>query len=79
MTTNYLKLRKEGVNSKEAMLKTTNYCSTSIFVSGMCFFAATFGVGIYSELEMVGSLCTLISRELLLVCLLLLWYYHLFY
>ena len=62
MTTNYLKLRKEGVNSKEAMLKTTNYCSTSIFVSGMCFFAATFGVGIYSELEMVGSLCTLISR-----------------
>ena len=62
MTTNYLKLRKEGVNSKEAMLKTTNYCSTSVFVSGMCFFAATFGVGIYSELEMVGSLCTLISR-----------------
>ena len=62
MTTNYLKLRKEGVPSKEAMLKTTNYCSTSIFVSGMCFFAATFGVGIYSELEMVGSLCTLISR-----------------
>lgn len=62
MTTNYLKLRKEGLNSKEAMLKTTNYCSTSIFVSGMCFFAATFGVGIYSELEMVGSLCTLISR-----------------
>ncbi len=62
MTTNYLKLRKEGVDKKEAMLKTTNYCSTSIFVSGMCFFAATFGVGIYSELEMVGSLCTLISR-----------------
>ena len=28
----------------------------------MCFFAATFGVGIYSDLEMVGSLCTLISR-----------------
>lgn len=62
MTTNYLKLRKEGIPSKGAMFKTTNYCSTSIFVSGMCFFAATFGVGIYSELEMVGSLCTLISR-----------------
>lgn len=28
----------------------------------MCFFAATFGVGLYSDLEMVGSLCTLISR-----------------
>ena len=62
MTTNYLKLRKEGIEKKEAMLKTTNYCSNSIFVSGMCFFAATFGVGVYSELEMVGSLCTLISR-----------------
>ena len=34
----------------------------SIFVSGLCFFAATFGVGIYSKLEMIGSLCTLISR-----------------
>ena len=50
MTTNYLKLRKEGIPSKEAMLKTTNYCSTSIFVSGMCFFAATFGVGLYSDI-----------------------------
>lgn len=35
---------------------------SSIFVSGMCFFAATIGVGVYSKLEMIGSLCTLISR-----------------
>lgn len=62
MTTTYLKNRKDGLSSKEAMLKTTNYCANSIFVSGMCFFAATFGVGLYSKLEMVGSLCTLISR-----------------
>lgn len=62
MTTNYLRLRKDGLEKKEAMLQTTNYCSNSIFVSGMCFFAATFGVGVYSDLEMVGSLCTLISR-----------------
>ncbi len=62
MTTTYLKYRKEGIEKKKAILMATNYCSNSIFVSGMCFFAATFGVGIYSDLEMVGSLCTLISR-----------------
>ena len=56
MTTNYIRLRVSGKEKKEAMLETTNYCSNSIFVSGMCFFAATFGVGLYSDLEMVGSL-----------------------
>ena len=32
----------------------------------MCFFAATFGVGLYSQIEMIGSLCTLISRGALI-------------
>lgn len=62
MSTTYLEKRRSGLDKKEAMLATSNYCSNSILVSGMCFFAATFGVGLYSELEMVGSLCTLISR-----------------
>lgn len=62
MTTNYMKLRREDIKKEDALIKTTDYCSNSIFVSGMCFFAATFGVGVYSELEMVGSLCSLISR-----------------
>ena len=62
MTTTYLKKRKEGNKCEEAMLKTMNESVKSIFVSGLCFFAATFGVGVYSKLEMVGSLCTLISR-----------------
>ena len=62
MTSTYLEKRKQGLDKKEAMLETTNYCGNSILVSGMCFFAATFGVGVYSKLEMVGSLCTLISR-----------------
>lgn len=66
MTTNYMKLRREGIEKKTAVLQTMNYCSNSIFVSGMCFFAATFGVGVYSELEMVGSLCSLISRGALI-------------
>ncbi len=62
LTTNYLKERNDGKDKKDAMKESMNYCANSIFVSGMCFFAATFGVGVYSELEMVGSLCTLISR-----------------
>lgn len=62
MTTTYIEKRKSGINKKSAMKDTTSYCSNSIFVSGMCFFAATFGVGVYSKLEMVASLCTLISR-----------------
>lgn len=62
MTTTYLNNRKQNIEKKEAMLNTLNYCGNSIFVSAMCFFAATFGVGIYSDLEMVGSLCALISR-----------------
>lgn len=62
ITTTYLTHRKDGIPKKEAMQETLKTCDNSIFVSGMCFFAATFGVGIYSKLEMVGSLCTLISR-----------------
>ena len=33
-----------------------------LFRSGLCFFGATFGVGAYSKIEMIGSLCTLMSR-----------------
>lgn len=62
LTTTYIEKRNNGIAKREAMIETLNYCGSSIFVSGMCFFAATFGVGIYSKLEMVGSLCALISR-----------------
>lgn len=62
ITTNYLNLRKGGKNKNEAMIETLNYNGKSVLISALCFFAATFGVGVYSKLEMVGSLCTLISR-----------------
>jgi len=38
----------------------------SIFVSGMSFFAATFGVGMISKLNMIASLCNLMSRGALI-------------
>ncbi len=62
LTTTYLKKRNTNIEKNKAMLETLNYCGVSIFISGMCFFAATFGVGIYSKIEMIGSLCSLIAR-----------------
>lgn len=62
MTTKYLEQRKLGIEKHKAMKVALDNSVNSIFVSGLCFFAATFGVGIYSKLEMIGSLCTLISR-----------------
>lgn len=62
LTTTYIKNRESENDKKHAMKDTLNYCANSIFTSGMCFFAATFGVGIYSKIEMIGSLCALISR-----------------
>lgn len=66
MTTTYLKNRRQGISKQDAMNLTLNSCTSSIIVSGLCFFAATFGVGIYSKLEMISSLCTLISRGALI-------------
>ncbi len=66
MTTTYLSKRKENKNKNEAIKETLNTCTTSILVSGLCFFAATFGVGIYSQLEMISALCMLISRGALI-------------
>lgn len=65
LTTTYREKRK-NMNKKKAMEETLNYCTSSILISGLCFFAATFGVGIYSKLEMISSLCTLISRGALI-------------
>ena len=65
LTTTYLEKRKT-MDKEIAIKKTLNQTSTSIIVSASCFFAATFGVGVYSDLEMVGSLCSLISRGALI-------------
>ena len=62
LTTTYVTNRKSNNNKKECMINTLNYCGHSILVSAACFFAATFGVGAYSKIEMIGSICNLISR-----------------
>ncbi len=61
MSTKYL---EERINNKkiEAMKKTLETTVPSILVSALCFFAATFGVAIYSKIDMIGAICNLLSR-----------------
>lgn len=66
LTTNYLSHKKDSQDKYEAMQKAMNYSANSILVSGLCFFAATIGVSLYSKIDLVGSLCTLISRGALI-------------
>lgn len=62
LTTKYLEERKHGVEKVQAAKQALDASMQSIFVSAMCFFAATIGVGIFSQIDMIGSLCTLIAR-----------------
>ena len=62
ITTKYIEMRKQGKDKHEAIKFAVETSVNSIFVSGMCFFGATFGVGVYSNIEMIGSLCTLMGR-----------------
>lgn len=66
ITTKYITKRKEGIDKKAAISEALGTSIGSIAVSGLCFFGATFGVGAYSKIEMIGSLCTLMSRGALI-------------
>ena len=62
MTTRYKRERSNGLAKKEAVTVALQTSMTSIIVSALSFFAATFGVGCYSEIDMISSLCTLMAR-----------------
>ena len=62
MTTKYLEERKKGQDKVLAVKSAMENSINSVIVSGMCFFGATFGVGIVSTIDMIGSLCKLIAR-----------------
>ena len=66
LTTKYLENRSSGLEKIPAMDHAISTSASSIFVSGMSFFAATFGVGMISKLNMIGSLCNLMSRGALI-------------
>lgn len=66
MTTRYKRERSNGCEKKEAVTIALSTSMTSIIVSALSFFAATFGVGCYSEIDMISSLCTLMARGALI-------------
>ena len=62
MTTRYKKERSKGKDKKESVYIALSTSMKSIMVSAMGFFAATVGVGLYSKMDMISSLCILMSR-----------------
>lgn len=66
MTGRYETERNAGKSKKEAVLLAHQASVKSVIVSALSFFAATFGVGVYSKIDMIGSLCNLMSRGALI-------------
>ena len=62
MTTKYRKARYNGVEKQEAITSALGASMQSVIVSALSFFAATFGVGLYSNVDMIASLCSLMAR-----------------
>ena len=67
MSTTYLAERHyHNENKKKAMEKTLSLTVPSIITSAFCFFAATIGVSLYTKIDMIGSICTLLARGALI-------------
>lgn len=62
MTNRYHKERLNGAGKGEAVAIAHKTSIKSIITSGLCFFAATFGVSVYSQIDMINSICTLLAR-----------------
>lgn len=66
MTNRYKTERYAGADKKEAISRAHKVSIQSVVVSALSFFAATFGVGLYSNIDMISSLCTLMARGALI-------------
>ncbi len=66
MSTKYLEIRQGGGDKVQAVSTAMDASLQSIFVSALCFFAATVGVGIYSSMDMISTICSMISRGALI-------------
>ena len=62
MTTRYKSERRQGASKKDAVTTALYTSIPSIVVSGMGLFAATFGVAIYSDIDIISSMCMLMAR-----------------
>ncbi len=62
MTTRYKRERSLGASKYDAVTIAHQASAQSIIVSALSFFAATIGVGLYSNIDMISSLCILMAR-----------------
>lgn len=66
MTTRYQRERSGGAGKFDAITTAHKFSAQSIIVSALSFFAATIGVGLYSNIDMISSLCILMARGALI-------------
>lgn len=66
MTNRYQLERHRGLDKADATRTALSASMPSIVTSAMGFFAATIGVGLYSDVDLIGSLCTLMARGALI-------------
>lgn len=66
MTTKYKRNRLGGYRKYDAVAAACQESVQSIVVSALSFFAATFGVGLFSDIDMISALCTLMARGALI-------------
>ena len=66
MTTRYKRERNHGAGKYDAITTAHQASAQSIMVSALSFFAATIGVGLYSNIDMISSLCILMARGALI-------------
>ena len=62
MTSRYIRERKDGKDKKEAVRIAHKTNMLSIITSALSLFAATYGVALYSKVDMIGAICTLLAR-----------------
>lgn len=66
MTTRYQRERSRGAGKFDAITTAHKFSAQSIIVSALSFFAATIGVGLYSNIDMISSMCILMARGALI-------------
>lgn len=62
MTNRYKRERSRGAEKRQAIETALDVALPSVIVSALSFFAATFGVGLYSDIGMIGEICVLLAR-----------------
>ena len=62
MTTKYKQYRVNDFTKEESLVRAHETSIESVIVSALSFFGATFGVAVYSDIDMIGALCSLMAR-----------------